>query len=119
VSVLEILSPTNKGHYSRLDIEHFSERRHRLLASDASYIEVDAVASGVRWLPRCPESLRPNSGVVWTSKPDASGRAFRGWAWRSEGPLPSVPWDLGEHGSLTVDLDSTLLEPTRAAGISS
>lgn len=119
VGVLEILSPTNKGYYSQRDLELFKERRAHLLASPISYVEVDAVGVGKRWLPRCLEELRSRAGVVWSSTCRKEGRLFQGWAWEMAGPLPRVPWDLVEHGTLDLDLDRTLREAMGAAGIRS
>jgi hypothetical protein len=120
VALLEILSPTNKGVYARADFEAFLERRHRLLSGSLAYLEIDAVPSGTRWLPRCIESeLTSYHGVAWSSLPDAAGRRFQGWAWADEGPLARIPWDLGQHGLLDVDLDATFHEALRATGLES
>jgi hypothetical protein len=116
VALLEILSPTNKGFYSRSDLEAFKERRHRLLSGSISYLEVDAVPVGTRWLPRCLEELKDHSAVAWSSVPASSGRRFQGWAWGSGGPLAEVAWDLGRHGVVQVDLDLTFREALAAAG---
>jgi hypothetical protein len=118
VAVLEVLSPTNKGYYSNADLEAFRDRRHRLLSSDMSYLEVDAVPTGTRWLPRSLLELEKHAGVVWTSVPCSGGeRRFEGWAWSAGGPLPRVPWDLGSHGSVDVDLEATFAEAAVTAGI--
>jgi hypothetical protein len=117
VALLEILSPTNKGVYALADFEAFLERRHRLLSGSIAYLEVDAVPVGTRWLPRCiEEDLKRHAGVAWSSIPDPVGRRFQGWAWTDAGPLASIPWDLGRHGFVTVDLDVTFREALQAAG---
>ncbi|MBI4602072.1 MAG: DUF4058 family protein [Planctomycetes bacterium] len=118
VALLEILSSTNKGCYSRADYEAFVERRQRLLSGTIAYLEVDAVPAGTRWLPACLGDLKSYAGVAWSSIPDAAGRRFQGWAWDGAGPLAKVPWDLGRHGRLEVDLDLTFREALLAAGFS-
>ena len=115
--VLEILSPTNKGHYGRLDLEAFAQRRQRLLRSTVCYLEVDAVAQGVRWLPTCLNELSVHAGVAWSSMPEKTGRRFRGWAWAAGGQLPLIPWDLGAYGQVSIDLERTLAEAMGAAGL--
>jgi hypothetical protein len=117
VGVLEILSPTNKGIYNRSDLEHFAERRRKLLSSDASYLEVDALPAGTRWLPRSLKDLEAHHGVAWSSLPAPSGRYFQGWAWAREGPLPTIPWSLGDSGTLELDLNRSLEEALKAAGV--
>lgn len=117
VAVLEILSPTNKGYYADLDLAAFKERRQRLLSSAISYMEIDAVRVGTRWLPRCLRDLQKHAGVAWSSLPDAAGRRFRGWAWPEAGPLPKVPWDLAEHGVIRLDLEESLAEALATGGI--
>jgi hypothetical protein len=118
VAVLEVLSPTQKGYYARADKDAFMERRQRLLGGSICYIEVDAVPSGTRWLPRVIESLAGFHGVAWSSTTAEAGRLFQGWAWNEEGPLPKIPWDLGTHGSVVIDLDTTFREALSAAGFS-
>lgn len=117
IGVIEVLSPTNKGHYSPAEPESFARRRHRLLAADLSYAEIDAVPFGTRWLPRSLESLRAHSGVIWTSVPRDDARLYRGWAWPLGETAPRVDCDLGEHGSVALDLDTTLREALKAAGV--
>ena len=115
--MLEILSPTNKGYYADLDLAAFRERRQRLLSSAITYMEIDAVPAGTRWLPRCLRDLQKHAGVAWSSLPDVAGRRFRGWAWPEAGPLPKVPWDLGEHGVIRLDLEESLAEALATGGI--
>ena len=117
IAVLEVLSPTNKGFYSRFGLDSFEERRKRLLGSDVSYMEIDALSVGSRWLPRCLADLTQYAGVAWFSIPGPGGRLFRGWAWQAEGPLPAVPWDLGDYGIVNVDLATTLREALLASGL--
>ncbi len=118
VAVLEILSPTNKGYFASADFEAFRDRRQRLLSSAISYMEIDAVPAGRRWLPRCLLELEMHVGVVWTSVPCPGGeRRFEGWAWAAGGPLPCVPWYLGAHGSVHVYLDRTFSEAALTAGL--
>ncbi|MBI4586658.1 MAG: DUF4058 family protein [Planctomycetes bacterium] len=119
VGLLEILSPTNKGYYSPADFEAFKERRQRLLATQSSTMEIDAVPLGKRWLPRCLEELSSHAGVAWTSLPGPTGRHFKGWAWKEGGPLPQIPWELRQHGSIEVDLQETFKESLNAAGYAS
>lgn len=118
VAILEILSPTNKGFYAHADFEAFRDRRLRLLSSPISYMEIDAVPAGTRWLPRTLLALDKHAGVVWASVPCPSGeRRFEGWAWAAGGPLPRVPWDLGAYGSVAVDLEGTFSEAAATAGL--
>jgi hypothetical protein len=118
VAILEVLSPTNKGVYSGADLEAFRDRRQRLLSASISYMEIDAVPAGMRWLPRSLSELGKHAGVVWTSVPCPSGeRRFEGWAWAARGPLPCVPWDLGSHGIVTVDLERSFNEAAATAGL--
>jgi hypothetical protein len=119
IGILELLSPTNKGVYSRADLEAFRERRLRLLSAPISYLEIDAVAAGTRWLPSSLRALEPHDGVVWTSLPLPTGeRKVEGWAWGPAGPLPRVPWELGAFGRLEVDLGGTFSEAVETAGLS-
>jgi hypothetical protein len=118
VAILEVLSATNKGFYASADGEAFRDRRQRLLSSSISYMEIDAVPAGTRWLPRSLQELSKHAGVVWTSVPCPSGeRHFEGWAWAASGPLPCVPWDLGRHGGVEVDLEWTFGEAAATAGL--
>lgn len=117
VGILEILSPTNKGYFSESDRIAFMERRQRLLASAIAYMEIDAVPVGTRWLPRCLAELATHAGVGWSSLPIPPRRSFRGWAWNDPGPLPRIPWDLGDFGVLSIDLDESLREALDSAGI--
>jgi hypothetical protein len=118
VAILEILSPTNKGFYANADYEAFRDRRQRLLSSCISYMEVDAVPFGTRWLPRSLADLAAYPGVVWTSTPqDDAGRSVEGWAWAAGGPLPRVPWELGAHGRVEVDLETSFNEAAVTAGL--
>jgi hypothetical protein len=55
--------------------------------------------------------------VVWSAKPQEGKRVFAGWAWEEAGPLPRVPWDLGKHGELELDLEGTLREALAASGL--
>jgi hypothetical protein len=74
IGVFEILSPTNKGCFNRLDLEAFAHRRQRLLQSGVSYLQVDAVAQGTRWLPRSLEQLSRHAGIAWTSTAEGTQR---------------------------------------------
>lgn len=112
-----MLSPTNKGSYSRADLDAFRDRRRQFLATSAAYVEIDALPEGQRWLPQCLRELDGYAGVVWTSVPANAARQFEGWAWRVGDRLPTVPWDLGEFGELRLDLESTLVEALTAAGL--
>jgi hypothetical protein len=116
VALLEILSPTNKGCFARADFESFLERRVRLLAGTISYLEIDAVPAGTRWLPKTLKGLESHRGVAWSAVPDPCGRRFRGWAWDERIALPTIPWDIGAHGVLMVDLRVTLQEALLASG---
>lgn len=118
VAILEVLSPTNKGYYSQTDLDAFRDRRQRLLSGGISYMEIDAIPVGTRWLPRSLVELHKHAGVVWESVPSAGcERRFEGWAWAAQGPLPTVPWDLGPHGSVKVDLEYTGSEAAGTAGL--
>jgi hypothetical protein len=64
---------------------------------------------------------RPTGAVAYAEGVEecsTESRHFRGWAWRSGGELPRVPWDLGEHGAVEIDLGATLQEALRAGGFS-
>jgi hypothetical protein len=77
---------------------------------------VDAVPVGTRWLPQCLQDLKGYGGVAWSSVPEQAARRFKGWAWHKDGSLPAIPWELGHHGTVHVDLEMTLREALRAAG---
>ncbi|MFO0850218.1 MAG: DUF4058 family protein [Gemmataceae bacterium] len=111
VTVVELLSPANKRPGK--DRRQFEEKRRALLASDASYVEIDLLR---RW-PRMPAADMPACDYcVTVSRPDARPRADF-WPIRLREPLPPVPIPLRPGlPEPTLDLQALLHRVYDAAG---
>ena len=92
-------------------VEQWSaESRHFVVLRDLGGGEVVALLETLK-------ELDVHRGVAWSTIPDPTGRRFRGWAWNEPLVLPKIPWDLGIHGVLTLDLRQTLREALLASGL--
>lgn len=98
VTVLEMLSPTNK--YSGPDREAFLAKRRNLLNGPVNYVELDLLRGGPRLpvpdLPPCEYYVLVRRTVDW---PDAGL-----WPLKLRDPLPTIGVPLSEEDP-AVDLD--------------
>lgn len=87
VTVIEILSPTNKATGARGRNEYLLKRRN-LMTSETHFVEIDLLRRGERmdYGPDLPES----DYVVHVSRIEERPRG-RIWLWGLEQPLPIVP----------------------------
>ena len=112
VTVIELLSPTNKRPGS--DRDAFLAKRDRVLASRAGYVEIDLLRGG----PPMPMNEEPPGGTYrvvvsrggngpaafWPSRPPADV-----WLWELRDPLPNVPVPLkSPHPDAVLDLRAAL-----------
>ena len=112
VTVIELLSPTNKRPGS--DRDAFLAKRDRVLASRAGYVEIDLLRGG----PPMPMNEEPPAGTYrvvvsrggngpaafWPSRPPADV-----WLWELRDPLPNVPVPLKPpHPDAVLDLRAAL-----------
>jgi len=113
VATLEILSPSNKGVGSRLDLERHDRKRARLLEAGVNVFEVDALREGERVLPPSLRELDPRDTlancdrVAWTAFHHDGQRRLRAWGWSAPEPPPVVPWTIDERVEALVDLRAT------------
>ncbi len=103
VTVIEILSPTNK--YAGAGRDKFTRKRRRLLRSDVNYVELDLLRGG----PRMPfRDLPPCDYYALVSRPAQRPKGDV-WPARLRDPLPTVPVPLGPgEPDATLDLQALL-----------
>ena len=119
VTVIEVLSPTNKIRGAR-GRASFMEKRQEILASDAHWVEIDLLRAGAPSVTRPP--LRPSDYRVLVSRAAERTKA-RYWPVELRQPLPvigiplrapdaDVPLDLGvvlrsayERGAYDLSID--------------
>ena len=111
VTVIELLSPTNKTLGS--DREQYLAKRRRLLHSNVNLVEIDLLRGGVRpeveGLPDCDYAImvsrylqRPKVGL---------------WSMRLKDQLPRIPIPLaGEDPDVIIDLQALVQTQYEAAG---
>lgn len=105
VTVIEILSPTNKmpGAAGR---ESYLKKRREVLHSPTHLVEIDLLRRGRRTIPI--GDLPPCEYVVHVSERDRRPRG-KVWPIRLPQPLPSITIPLsGPGASVTLDLQATL-----------
>ena len=93
VTIIEVLSPTNKAHGS-YGQELFRKKRREVLSSTTNWVEVDLLREGERLVPA--EYAQLGEDFVYVSR---SGHRSRSKAWpiqlSQSLPTPSIP--LGEN----------------------
>jgi len=104
VSIIELLSPSNKGLMGSADRRKFLAKRQDYLASSVSYTEIDLLEAGERDLPQPVERLESYPYMVWASQVQVESRHHWGWGWRKDDPLPAVTLPLDYPHVHTLDL---------------
>jgi hypothetical protein len=99
VSVIEVVSPTNKGIFGERDLRKFLAQRREYLLSAASYTEIDLLIGGTRDLPPPVERLEEHPLIVWSSQVQDQSRHYWAWGWQQTEPLPSFVLPL-DHPNL-------------------
>lgn len=101
VTVIEVLSPTNK-HPGEDGLDAYIEKRNEFLASLTNLVEIDLLRAGER-LPMAGK-LPPGDYYVYIGRAHRKPRCqVVGWPWRRR--LPSIPIPLlPEDGETMVDL---------------
>jgi hypothetical protein len=111
VTVIELLSPTNK--YSGSDRDPYLAKRRQLLMSDVHFVEIDLLRGG----PRMPMAGLPECDYcVLVSR--AETRPVAGvWPLHLRDPLPSIPIPLrSPHPGARLDLQGLVHRIYDAAG---
>lgn len=90
VSVLELLSPSNKGTSGPRDRQKFLAKRQDYLLSPVSYTEIDLLRGGERELPAAVAELADYPYIAWSSQWRPQARHYWGWGWQVEDPLPTI-----------------------------
>lgn len=104
VSVLEVVSTTNKGMFGERDLRKFLAKRRDYLLSTASYTEIDLLIAGSRELPRAVERLAEYSLIAWSSQAREQTRHYWAWGWEQGDALPTVVLPLDHPNLCSVDL---------------
>lgn len=105
VSVIEVLSPSNKGLFGERDLRKFLSKRRDYLLSTVSYLEIDLLLAGTRDLPSPVEKLAEHPLMAWSSQVQERSRHYWAWGWQSNDPLPSVVLPLEYPHVHSVDLE--------------
>jgi hypothetical protein len=101
VTVIELLSPTNKGPDGR---GQYLEKREKVLRSPAHLVELDLLRGGAR-LPTV-ESLPPGDYYAFVSRA-AQRPEVAVYAWPLPHPLPAIPIPLaGEDQDVLLNLQT-------------
>jgi hypothetical protein len=112
VTVIELLSPTNKRPGSDGYREYHS-RRSAVVLSDANLVEIDLLRGGERL--RMVDPLPPGDYYAIVSR--AARRPHRDvWPWRLRNPLPRIGIPLRDPDQVEVDLQPTLVGAYERAG---
>ena len=111
VTVIELLSPTNKTHGS--DREQYLGKRNVLLASNTHAVEIDLLRGG----ERAPVGEMPVCDYVVMVSRSYERPRVELWPVALSDPLPTIPIPLrlGDHDA-TIDLKRLLDEQYDAAG---
>jgi hypothetical protein len=96
VTVIELLSPTNKASGSQGRTEYLRKRRETL-RSKVNWVEIDLLRAGVRTAVRAP--LPPHDYLVYVSRVTKDDRIGNAWPVKLVEPLPTikVPLKLGDQ----------------------
>jgi len=108
VAALEILSPSNKGVGSRLDLDSHLRKRSSYLEAGVSLLEIDALLDGERILPTALHDLAPFDRTAWSAFHHLGSRRLRGWGWDESEPIPAIPWTVEEGLPILVDLRAAM-----------
>jgi hypothetical protein len=104
VGVVELVSPSNKGHFGERDLRKFLAKRRDYLLSTVSYMEIDLLLAGTRELPSAVEKLAEHPFSVWSSQVRERSRHYWAWGWDQNQPLPTVALPLDYPCVRSVDL---------------
>jgi hypothetical protein len=111
VTVIELLSPSNKRHGS--DREQYLSKRHHLLSSPSHLVEIDLLRSG----PRLPMEGLPNCDYCVTVSRAQERPRVGIWPITLQEKLPVIPIPLKTSDpDATVDLQKILHRVYDAAG---
>jgi hypothetical protein len=106
VTVLELLSPTNKAR-GEGGMNAYLDKRAELLTAPCNLVELDLLRGGDR-LPMSGE-LPPGDYFAYVGHVDRKPRCnVIGWPWRVPLPAISIPL-LAEDGDATLDLQTVFL----------
>jgi hypothetical protein len=111
VTVIEILSPSNKVHGS-IGQELFLDKRREVISSSTNWVEIDLLREGDRFAPH----ELTNLGDYFVHVVPAGKRKSRVWPIKLPQPLPKVniPLSPGDE-PVALDLQATLAEVYRRA----
>lgn len=104
VSIIELLSPSNKGLTGSADRRKFLAKRQDYLTSSVSYTEIDLLEGGKRDLPQAVERLEAYPHMVWASQVQVESRHHWGWGWGKDDPVPAITLPLDYPHVHTLDL---------------
>lgn len=105
IAAAELISPTNKGVFGRLDHEKYLRKREAYFDAGINVMEIDVLRQGERLLPTALDQLRRFDRTAWTVSHSAGHRHFRSWGWSESEPLPRLEWEIEPGLSTVVDLD--------------
>lgn len=108
VAALEILSPSNKGVGSRLDLDSHLRKRASYLEAGVSLLEIDALLNGERVLPPALHDLAPFGRAAWSAFHHLGSRRLQGWGWDEPDPIPVIPWVVEDGLPILVDLRAAM-----------
>lgn len=106
VSVIEVVSPSNKGLTGTADRRKFLAKRRDYLASSVSYTEIDLLTEGDQDLPQAVARLHNYPYMVWASQVQAQTRHHWGWGWDQADHIPVVTLPLDYPHIYMLDLES-------------
>lgn len=105
VAAAELISPTNKGVFGRLDREKYLRKREAYFDAGINVMEIDVLRQGERLLPAALDQLRQFDRTAWTVSHSSGRRHFRSWGWSDSEPLPRLEWEVEPGLSTLVDLE--------------
>jgi len=106
VSIVELLSPSNKGVFGERDFRKFLSKRRDYLLSTVSHTEIDLLAGGTREFPHAVERLSEFPLIVWSSQVQETSRHYWAWGWRTDESLPTFVLPLDHPRICSVDLSA-------------
>lgn len=107
VAAAELISPTNKGTFGRLDREKYLRKREGYLDSGINLMEIDVLRVGERLLRAALEQLHRFDRTAWTVVHSDGSRHYRSWGWSESETLPRLEWEIEAGFSTVVDLELT------------